>query len=87
MGKFQKGLVHGFGQKLAYFPTFYFRLGLGRKMCFRYARKRKRVSTVLKQEFEEVKTLEFFPTFYFRQNRPGKCVLRFAKKRKRVSTV
>ena len=57
------------------------------KCVLRYARKRKRVSTVLKQEFEEVETLEFFPTFYFRQNRPGKCVLRFAKKRKRVSTV
>ena len=34
MGVFPKGLVHGFGQKVAIFPFFLFQATLARKMCF-----------------------------------------------------
>ena len=35
LGRFRKGLVHGFGQKLAIFQSFYYMQKRGRKMCLR----------------------------------------------------
>ena len=43
-GIFLKGLVHGFGQKLAIFQFFYFRQNMPGKCVSRYSRKKKYVS-------------------------------------------
>ena len=41
---FPKGLTHGFGQKMAIFPTFYFRQYKTEKCLLRYSRQKKRLS-------------------------------------------
>ena len=42
-GIFLKGLVLGFGQKLAIFPFFYFRQNTSGKCVSRYSRKKKKI--------------------------------------------
>ena len=41
---FQKGLTHGFGPKMAIFPTFFFRQYRPGKCLLRYSRTKKRLS-------------------------------------------
>ena len=43
---FPKGLVHGFGQKMALFPPFLFWRNRAQKSLCRYSRKKKRLSRV-----------------------------------------
>ena len=43
------GLVHGFGQTLAIFPSFYFRQNRPGKCVSRYSKKKKRTSRLYKQ--------------------------------------
>ena len=57
---FQKGLVHGFGQKLAIFPSFYHRQNRAGKCVPRYFKKKKRLSRPLKQKLEIFEKLGFF---------------------------
>ena len=44
IGFFPKGLVHGFGPKMGFFPPFYFRQIRQEKRLWRYSRKKKRLS-------------------------------------------
>ena len=51
---FPKGLTHGFGLKMAIFPTFFFRQDRPGKCLLRYSRTRKRLSRPKKQEVQKV---------------------------------
>ena len=42
--KLKKGLFHGFGPKLTFFPTFYFRKNEPGKCVVQYSRNRKKIS-------------------------------------------
>ena len=90
--RFSKGLVHGFGQKLAIFLCFVLKQYRPGKCVLRYYRTKKRLFKPLKQEVEKVEKFLFFPKglvhgfgqelaifpcFVLRQYRPGKCVLRY----------
>ena len=44
MDIFPKGLTHGFGPKMAIFPTFFFRQYTAGKCLLRYSRTKKRLS-------------------------------------------
>ena len=97
---FPKGLTHGFGPKMATFPTFFF-LGyirqeyvfydiLERKNAFLgYRNKKSKKSKI--DIFPKGLTHGFgskmaiFPTFFFRQYRPGKCHLWYSRTKKRLS--
>ena len=97
---FPKGLAHGFGRKLAIFPSFYFRQYRPGKCVLGYSRRKKRLFRLWKQEVKKVEKFRFFakglthgfgpklaifPSFYFRQYRPGKCVLGYSRRKKRLS--
>ena len=47
---FSKGLTHGFGPKMAIFPTFFFRQYRQGKCLLRYSRTKKRLSRLQKQK-------------------------------------
>ena len=51
------GLVHGFGQTLAIFPSFYLRQNRPGKCVSRYSKKKKRPSRLCKQEAKKVENL------------------------------
>ena len=97
---FPKGLVHGFGPKLASFPSFYFRQYRPGKCVLGYSRRKKRLFRLSKQEIKKVEKFRFFakglthgfglkvvifPVFYFGQYRPGKCVLGNSRRKKRLT--
>ena len=85
------GLTHGFGPKIAIFPTFLLRKYRRKKCVLRYSRTKKRLSRLKKRKsvsksrkidiFPKGLTHGFglkmaiFPTFFFRQYRPGKGIL------------
>ena len=95
---FPKGLTHGFGPKIASFPTFLFLGNKGQEnMFYSYSRTKKRLSRLKKEA--SLKSLKIdifpkglthgfgpkmaiFPTFFFRQYRPGKCLLRYSRTKK-----
>ena len=56
---FAKGLVHDFGQKLAIFPSVYFRQHRPGKCVSRYSRMKKHFSRPLKQQVKRVEKLKF----------------------------
>ena len=56
---FKKGLAHGFGPKMAIFPTFFFPQCRPRKCILRYSRT-KNASLGYKKKVEEVRKLTFF---------------------------
>ena len=60
MGVFPKGLVHGFRLKVSIFPSFCFRQKRPGKCVSRYSRKKKHLSTIKKQEVQEVENFQFF---------------------------
>ena len=87
---FPRGLTHGFGPKMAIFPTFSFQAIQARKMSFMifqnektpfYAIKTRSLKSGKIDIFPKGLTHGFgqkmaiFPTFFFRQYRPGKCLL------------
>ena len=98
MGVFPKGLVHGFGLKVSIFLSFCFRQKRPGKCVSRYSRKKKHLSTLKKQEVQEVENYNFskgvspwfwskignFSIFfiYFRRHWPGKCVSRYSRMKK-----
>ena len=57
---FPKGLTHGFGPKMAIFPTFLFRHYRAGKCLLRYSRTKKRLSKLKKQKSQKVKKWTFF---------------------------
>ena len=57
---FPKGLIHGFGQKMAIFPSLFFRQYKPGNCVLRYSRTKKRLSSLEKQEVQNVEKLRFF---------------------------
>ena len=57
---FPKGLTHGFGPKMAIFPTVFLRQYRTGKCVLRYSRTKKRLSRLKKQEGQKVEKLRFF---------------------------
>ena len=57
---FRNGLTHGFGPKMAIFPTFFFRQYRPGKCLLRYSRTKKRLSRLQNQEVQKVEKLRFF---------------------------
>ena len=51
---FPKGLTHGFGRKMAIFPTFFFRQYRPGKCLLRYSRTKKRLSKLSKKKVEKL---------------------------------
>ena len=60
MSIFPKGLVHGFGQKLAIFPNFFLRQYRRGNCVLRCSRTKKRLFRLSKQEVQKVEQLPFF---------------------------
>ena len=96
---FPKGLTHGFGPKMAIFPTFF--LGnIGQEKVFYDILAGKNAFLGYKnKKFKKSKNWDFskgvnpwfwsknghFSNFFFRQYRPGKCLLRYSRMKKRLS--
>ena len=57
---FPTGLTHGFGPKMAIFPTFLFRQYRPGKCLLRYSTTKKRLSKLQKQKVRKVDKLTFF---------------------------
>ena len=55
---------HGFSPKMAIFPTFFFRQYRAGKCLLRDSRRKKRLSRLLKEEFQKVEKLRFFQRGY-----------------------
>ena len=96
---FLKVLTHGFGPKMADFPTFFFRQQAG-KMSFTifYIKKtplqpmetkssKSRKTHIFPKGFTHSFGPKFtiFPIFFFSQYRPRKCLLRYSKPKERLS--
>ena len=60
MDIFLKGLTHGFGPKMAIYPTFFFRQYRPGKRLLRCSRTKKQLSRLSKQEVQKVEKLRFF---------------------------
>ena len=69
---FDKGLTHGFGPKIAFFPTVIFRSIWARKMSFKIFQNEKNAFLAYKKK--EDQKWPFFQLFFFRQYGPGKCL-------------
>ena len=97
---FPKGLTHGFGPKMAIFPTFFFQAIQARKMSFMIFQNEKTPFQAIKTRSPKSPKIDIFPkglthgfgpkmsvfpTFSLRQHRPGKCLLRSSRRRKRLS--
>ena len=97
---FSKGLTHGFGAKMADFPTFFFQAIQARKMCFTIFQNEKTYFQAIKTRSSKSRKIDIFPkglthgfgpkmaifsTFFFRQYRPGKCLLRYSRTKKRLT--
>ena len=87
---FPKGLTHGFGPKMAIFPTFIFQAIQARKMSFTIFQNGKEFFQNIKKGSSKTRKIDIFPkglthnfgpkmaifqTLFFRQYRPGKCLL------------
>ena len=57
---FPNGLTHGFGPKMAIFPTFLFRQYRPGKCFLQYSTTKKPLSTLSKEEVKKVEKLTFF---------------------------
>ena len=95
---FPKGLTHGFGPKMANFPTFYFLGNIGQKNVFYVILERENAFLGYKKTSLKNRKIDVFPkgltygfgpkmaifaTFFFRQYRPAKCLLRYSRAKKR----
>ena len=87
---FSKGLTHGFGPKMADFPTFFFQAIQARKMSFTIFQNEKTTFQAIKTTSSKSRKIDIFPKglpmvlvqkwpffqlFFFRQYRPEKCLL------------
>ena len=97
---FPNGLTHGFGPKMAIFPTFFLRQYRPGKCLLRYSKTKKTPLYALKTRSSKSRKNDLFPkglahgfgpnmaifsTYFFRQYRPEKCLLRYYKTKKRLS--
>ena len=97
---FPKGLTHGFGPKMAIFPTFFFQAIQARKMSFMIFQNEKTPFQAIKTRSSKSGKIDIFlkglthgvgpkmaiiPTFFFSQDRAGKCLLRYSRTKKRLS--
>ena len=97
---FLNGLTHGFGPKMAFFPTsFFFQAKQARKMSFTIFYTKKTPSQAIKTRNSKSRKIDIFlkgltdgfgPKMaiflksFFRQYRPRKCFLRYSKSKKRL---
>ena len=97
---FSKGVTHGFGPKMAIFPTFFFR-NIGQENVFYDILERKNTFLGYKnKKFKKSKNWHFskgvnpwfwskngyfYNFFFFRQYKPGKCLLWYSRTKKRFS--
>ena len=58
---FPKGLVHGFGQKLAIFPSFFLKVIQARKMCFKIFQNEKSPFQAIKRRSSKSRKIAVFP--------------------------
>ena len=87
---FAKGLTHGFGPKMAIFPSFFFQAIQARKMSFTIFQSKKTPFQAIKTRSSKSRKIDIFPkglthgfgpkmaifpSFFFRQYRLGKCLL------------
>ena len=94
---FPKGLTHGFGPKMAIFPTPFFQAIQARKMCFKTFQNEKTPFQAIKTRRSKGRKIDIFPkglthgfgpkmvifsTFFCIQYRPGRCVLRYSRTKK-----
>ena len=99
---FLKGLTHGFGAKMAFFPTFLIYEKQARKMSFTIFQGEKRPLQAIKTRSSNRPKIDIFPkglthgfgpkmaifpTFFFEQYRSEKCLLRYYRAKKRLSRV
>ena len=97
---FSKGLTHGFGPKLVFFPIFFFQEIQARKLSFTIFQNEKTTFQTIKtirsrsrkiHIFSEGLTHRFGPKmaifgiFFFSQYRPGYCLFRYSRTKKRLS--
>ena len=97
---FPKGLTHGFGQKMAIFPTYFFNAILARKIVFTIFQNEKTPFEAIKTRRSKSRKIDIFskglthgfgpkmaifPTYFFRQYRQGKCLLRYFTTKKELS--
>ena len=97
---FSKELAHGFGLKMAIFPTVLFRQYRPGKCLLRYSRTKKMPFYAIKTRTSNSPQIDtfpkglthgfgpkmaIFPTFLFKQYRPRKCLLRYSRTRERLS--
>ena len=97
---FPKVLTHGFGPKMAVFPTFIFYVTQARKMSFTIFQNEKTPFQAIKTRSSKSRKIDIFPkglthgfgpkmaifpTSFFRQYRPGKCLLRDSRTKKLFS--
>ena len=94
---FVKGLTHGFGLKMAIFPTFLFLAIYARKTCFTIFQNEKTTFQAVKTRSSKSRKIDIFPKgfgfknghfpnfFFLRQYRPGKVLLRYSRLKKRLS--
>ena len=93
---FPKGLTHGFGQKMAIFPTFIFQEICARKMSFTKFQNEKTPFQAIKTRSSKSRKIDIFPkglahgfglriavfrTFFFRQYRPGNFFYDFLERK------
>ena len=58
---FPKGLTHGFGQKMAIFPTFFFQAIQARKMCFTIFQNKRTPFQAIKTRSSKSRKIAIFP--------------------------
>ena len=91
---FPQGLTHGFGPKMAIYPTFFFQAIQARKMSFTIFQNQKTPFQAIKTQSSKSRKIDIFPkglthgfcpkmaifpTFFLKQYRPGKCLLRYSR--------
>ena len=94
---FPKGLTHGFGPKMAIFPTFVFYAIQARKISVTIFQSEKTPFQAIKTRSSKTRKVNIFPkglthgfgpkiaiipTFFFRQYTPGNCLLRYCRAKK-----
>ena len=97
---FEKGLTHGFGPKMAIFPTVFFREYTPRKRVLRHSRTKRTPFLAIKTRRPKRRKIDLFPkglthgfgpkmaifaTAFFRQYTPGKCLFSYSRTKKRLS--
>ena len=95
-----KGLIHGFGLKMAIFPTFLFSQYRPRQSLLRYSRTKKNAFLTYKKKSSKSRKIDILPkglshgfgpkmatlpTFLFRQYRPKQSLLRYSRTKKSLS--